>query len=222
MVYYGHRARIARRLARCGWSSRMKAMFAKKARSAGDSPAKTFCFDREPGTKNRELISRGVDMIEDNGLRISFKRRSRNDARIKVIGVGGGGNNAVNRMIDSGMENIEIHRREYRSASPTYVARRHQNSVGREAYQRAGRGLRTLKSAAKLALEDSDKIIEASKAPTLIFVTAGLGGGTALAPLRSLRRLRARWARSRWRSSRSRLLLKANAHAAGRTRHFGN
>ena len=47
-------------------------------------------------------------MNEDNGLRISFNEEARNDARIKVIGVGGGGNNAVNRMIDSGMENIEF------------------------------------------------------------------------------------------------------------------
>ena len=44
--------------------------------------------------------------MEDNGLRICFNEEARNDARIKVIGVGGGGNNAVNRMIDSGMEHI--------------------------------------------------------------------------------------------------------------------
>ena len=47
-------------------------------------------------------------MTEDNGLRICFHEEARNDARIKVIGVGGGGNNAVNRMIDSGMEHIEF------------------------------------------------------------------------------------------------------------------
>ena len=47
-------------------------------------------------------------MNEDNGLRICFNEEARNDARIKVIGVGGGGNNAVNRMIDSGMEHIEF------------------------------------------------------------------------------------------------------------------
>src|SRR5260370_597782 len=46
--------------------------------------------------------------MEDNGLRICFNEEARNAARIKVIGVGGGGNNAVNRMIDSGMEHIEF------------------------------------------------------------------------------------------------------------------
>jgi cell division protein FtsZ len=45
---------------------------------------------------------------DDNGLRISFNEEARNDARIKVIGVGGGGGNAVNRMIDAGMEHIEF------------------------------------------------------------------------------------------------------------------
>ncbi|PYV53543.1 MAG: cell division protein FtsZ, partial [Acidobacteria bacterium] len=43
-------------------------------------------------------------MKKENDIRISFNEEARNDAKIKVIGVGGGGNNAVNRMIDSGME----------------------------------------------------------------------------------------------------------------------
>jgi len=47
-------------------------------------------------------------MKKENDIRISFNEDSRNDAKIKVIGVGGGGNNAVNRMIDSGMEGIEF------------------------------------------------------------------------------------------------------------------
>src|SRR5947209_20627344 len=49
-----------------------------------------------------------ADMKKENDIRISFNEDSRNDAKIKVIGVGGGGNNAVNRMIDSGMEGIEF------------------------------------------------------------------------------------------------------------------
>src|SRR5207237_6378208 len=51
-----------------------------------------------------------VDMNKDkeSGIRISFNDEARNDAKIKVIGVGGGGGNAVNRMIDSGMKDIEF------------------------------------------------------------------------------------------------------------------
>ena len=47
-------------------------------------------------------------MNDDAGIRISFNEEPRNDAKIKVIGVGGGGGNAVNRMIESGMEGIEF------------------------------------------------------------------------------------------------------------------
>ena len=50
-------------------------------------------------------------MSKDTGIRISFNEEARNDARIKVIGVGGGGGNAVNRMIDAGMDGIELLRK---------------------------------------------------------------------------------------------------------------
>ena len=43
-----------------------------------------------------------------NDIRISFNEEARNDAKIKVIGVGGGGGNAVNRMIDAGVDGIEF------------------------------------------------------------------------------------------------------------------
>src|SRR3974377_2500926 len=45
---------------------------------------------------------------DDTDIRISFNEEARNDAKIKVIGVGGGGGNAVNRMIDAGVEGIEF------------------------------------------------------------------------------------------------------------------
>src|SRR2546422_1420828 len=59
----------------------------------------------ETATQNLPMVA---DMKNDNGIRISFNEETRNDAKIKVIGVGGGGNNAVNRMIDAGMEGIEF------------------------------------------------------------------------------------------------------------------
>src|ERR1019366_9338748 len=106
-------------------------------------------------------------MIEDNGLRICFNEEARNDARIKVIGVGGGGNNAVNRMIDSGMEHIEFivantdlqALRMSRAGIKIQLGVKLTNGLGAGANPEIGR---------KASLEDSDKII----------VTAGLGGGT--------------------------------------------
>ena len=116
-------------------------------------------------------------MSEDNGLRICFNEEARNDARIKVIGVGGGGNNAVNRMIDSGMERIEFivantdlqALRMSRAATKIQLGVKLTNGLGAGANPEIGR---------KAALEDSDKIIEAMEGADMVFVTAGLGGGT--------------------------------------------
>jgi cell division protein FtsZ len=116
-------------------------------------------------------------MTEDNGLRISFNEEARNDARIKVIGVGGGGNNAVNRMIDSGMEHIEFivantdlqALRMSRAATKIQLGVKLTNGLGAGANPEIGR---------KGALEDSDKLIEAMEGADMVFVTAGLGGGT--------------------------------------------
>ena len=115
--------------------------------------------------------------MEDNGLRICFNEEARNDARIKVIGIGGGGNNAVNRMIDSGMEHIEFivantdlqALRMSRAATKIQLGVKLTNGLGAGANPEIGR---------KAALEDSDKIIEAMEGADMVFVTAGLGGGT--------------------------------------------
>ena len=118
-----------------------------------------------------------ADMKNDNGIRISFNEETRNDAKIKVIGVGGGGNNAVNRMIDAGMEGIEFvvantdlqALRMSRAAAKIQLGVKLTNGLGAGANPDVGR---------KAALEDSDKIIEALEGADMVFVTAGLGGGT--------------------------------------------
>src|SRR5919109_181487 len=116
-------------------------------------------------------------MKKENDIRISFNEEARNDAKIKVIGVGGGGNNAVNRMIDAGMEGIEFvvantdlqALRMSRAAMKIQLGVKLTNGLGAGANPEVGR---------KAALEDSDKIIEALEGADMVFVTAGLGGGT--------------------------------------------
>src|ERR1019366_955821 len=116
-------------------------------------------------------------MIEDNGLRICFNEEARNDARIKVIGVGGGGGNAVNRMIDAGVEGIEfiVANTDLQALRMSHAPVKLQlgvkltNGLGAGANPEVGR---------KAALEDSDKLIEALEGADMVFVTAGLGGGT--------------------------------------------
>jgi cell division protein FtsZ len=116
-------------------------------------------------------------MKNENDIRISFNEEARNDAKIKVIGVGGGGGNAVNRMIDAGMEGIEFvvantdlqALRMSRAPMKIQLGVKLTNGLGAGANPEVGR---------KAALEDSDKIIEALEGADMVFVTTGLGGGT--------------------------------------------
>ena len=116
-------------------------------------------------------------MKNDSKIRISFNEEPRNDAKIKVIGIGGGGGNAVNRMIDAGVEGIEFvvantdlqALRLSRAPVKLQLGVKLTNGLGAGANPEVGR---------KAALEDSDKIIEALEGADMVFVTTGLGGGT--------------------------------------------
>ncbi|MBV9574849.1 MAG: cell division protein FtsZ [Acidobacteriales bacterium] len=116
-------------------------------------------------------------MEKKEDIRISFNEDPRNDAKIKVIGVGGGGGNAVNRMIDAGMDGIEFvvantdlqALRMSRAPMKIQLGVKLTNGLGAGANPEIGR---------RAALEDSDKIIEALEGADMVFVTTGLGGGT--------------------------------------------
>jgi cell division protein FtsZ len=101
----------------------------------------------------------------------------RSGARIKVIGVGGGGSNAVNRMIEAGVKGIE-----YIVANTDTQALR--TSLAPVKIQLGGRLTRGLGAGANpdigrnAALEDTEVLIEALDGADMVFVTAGLGGGT--------------------------------------------
>jgi cell division protein FtsZ len=110
-------------------------------------------------------------------MRIEFYEESPRGARIKVIGVGGGGGNAVNRMIQAGLEGVEFIAANTDvqalklSLAPVklQLGVRLTSGLGAGANPDVGR---------RAALEDSEKIIEALEGADMVFVTAGLGGGT--------------------------------------------
>ncbi len=110
-------------------------------------------------------------------IRIQFHEDGRNQAKIKVIGVGGGGSNAVNRMIDAKVEgvnfvvaNTDLQALQMaRAPVKLQLGVKLTNGLGAGANPEVGR---------KGALEDADKIIEALEGADMVFVTAGLGGGT--------------------------------------------
>jgi len=110
-------------------------------------------------------------------LRIHYHDEIPRGARIKVIGVGGGGNNAVNRMIAANVVGVE-----FIAANTDVQALQGSNApvklqLGVKLTSGLGAGANP-DVGRRAALEDSDKIIEALEGADMVFVTAGLGGGT--------------------------------------------
>ena len=114
---------------------------------------------------------------ESTRLRLRLAEEGSAGARIKVIGVGGGGSNAVNRMVQVGLDGVEFivantDQQALRgSPSPIklQIGSKLTKGLGAGADPNVGR---------QAALEDTDKIIQALDGADMIFVTTGLGGGT--------------------------------------------
>ena len=113
----------------------------------------------------------------DQRLRLTIEDTGRLGARIKVIGVGGGGSNAVNRMVRSGLDGVE-----YIVANTDTQALSH--SVAPLCLQLGAKLTKGLGAGAapsvgrQAALEDTEQIISALDGADMVFVTTGLGGGT--------------------------------------------
>src|SRR5437867_416777 len=117
------------------------------------------------------------DPRESHRLRLRLEEEGSTGARIKVIGVGGGGSNAVNRMVKAGLEGVEFmvantDRQALRTSSAPIklqIGSKLTKGLGAGADPNVGR---------HAALEDTEKIIQALDGADMIFVTTGLGGGT--------------------------------------------
>jgi cell division protein FtsZ len=113
---------------------------------------------------------------KDKPLRVQAVADS-TPARIKVIGVGGGGGNAVNRMIDAQLRGIEFIAAntdlqalaKCRAPIKLQIGTLLTKGLGAGADPEMGR---------KAALEDTDRILECLEGADMVFLTAGLGGGT--------------------------------------------
>jgi cell division protein FtsZ len=118
-------------------------------------------------------------MIEetDESLRVDFSDELREGAKIKVIGVGGGGGNAVNRMIAARVPGVDFlvantdAQALQLSKAPVKI------QLGAKLTKGLGAGANP-DIGRRAALEDSDKVIDALEGADMVFVTAGLGGGT--------------------------------------------
>jgi cell division protein FtsZ len=116
-------------------------------------------------------------MNQPEEIRIQYHDENLRGAKIKVIGVGGGGGNAVNRMIAASMEGVEFiaANTDRQALQLSHASVKLQlgakltSGLGAGANPDVGR---------KAALEDSEKILESLDGADMVFVTAGLGGGT--------------------------------------------
>jgi cell division protein FtsZ len=117
------------------------------------------------------------DALDPVKLRLKLDEEARSGARIKVVGVGGGGSNAVNRMVAAGLDGVEFivantdlqALRMNPAANKLQIGAKLTKGLGAGADPEVGR---------QAALEDTEKLIEALDGADMVFVTTGLGGGT--------------------------------------------
>lgn len=98
-------------------------------------------------------------------------------ASIKVIGVGGGGNNAVNRMITSGLKGVEFISINTDAQALVHALAPQRIQIGEKLTKGLGAGANP-EVGEKAAQESREEIIKALRGADMVFVTAGMGGGT--------------------------------------------
>ena len=115
--------------------------------------------------------------FDESTTKFSFEEDRHPPARIKVIGIGGAGGNAVNRMIQARIEGVDFIAANTdvqalrSSMAPTklQIGAKLTNGLGCGAVPERGR---------QAALEDTERIIELLDGSDMVFITAGMGGGT--------------------------------------------
>jgi len=98
-------------------------------------------------------------------------------AKIKVIGVGGGGSNAVNRMIEFGLEGVDFIAVNTDAQALLKAKAQKRMQIGEKLTRGLGAGARP-EVGEKAAQESREEILDALRGSDMVFITAGMGGGT--------------------------------------------
>lgn len=117
------------------------------------------------------------ETTKENALPITLEGADQAPAKIKVIGIGGGGGNAVNRMIKAQLRGIEF----ISANTDVQALRRSEAAIKLQLGDDLTRGLGAggdPEVGRKSALEDTERILEVLDGADMVFLTAGLGGGT--------------------------------------------
>jgi cell division protein FtsZ len=117
--------------------------------------------------------------MSDDGesLRVDFSEELRHGANIKVLGVGGGGGNAINRMIAANVEGVQflVANTDVQALEASLAPVKIQ--LGAKLTKGLGAGANP-EIGRRAALEDTEKIVDPREGADMVFVTTGLGGGT--------------------------------------------
>lgn len=108
---------------------------------------------------------------------MEFDTNADHFAQIKVVGVGGGGNNAVNRMIESGLKGVEFISINTDKQALHLSKANQKIQIGEKLTRGLGAGANP-EIGQKAAEESREEIAQMLKGADMVFVTAGMGGGT--------------------------------------------
>src|SRR5271157_3319649 len=112
-----------------------------------------------------------------DGLKYEIEEEARLGTRIKVIGVGGGGSNAVARMVREGLDGVEFFAVNTDMQALSACDAPNKLQLGAKMTKGLGAGSNP-EIGRQAALENTDRIVEILQGADMVFVTAGLGGGT--------------------------------------------
>ena len=116
-------------------------------------------------------------MAELDALKFEIQDETLGGTRIKVIGVGGGGSNAVNRMLEVGVTGVEFYVMNSDAQALRASKCTNRIPIGARITHGLGAGSDPL-IGRQAALEDTDRIVQVLEGADMVFVAAGLGGGT--------------------------------------------
>ncbi len=110
-------------------------------------------------------------------MAIEFDEYSELNAKIKVVGVGGAGGNAINTMVDAGLSGVDFIAVNTDAQALENNKAQTRVQIGKNITQGLGAGANP--DVGRLAMEeDKDEVIRALSGADMVFVTAGMGGGT--------------------------------------------
>ena len=115
--------------------------------------------------------------MEDLFMSFEFDSNTEDTVQIKVIGVGGGGGNAVNRMVDSGVKCVDFICVNTDRQALMRSKANNKIQIGEKITRGKGAGSKP-EVGQRAAEESRDEIISALKGADMVFITAGMGGGT--------------------------------------------